>query len=504
MTTESNNKDNFEKFFQKLFESKVTAEEWNSPGDKVWSNIEKSLTKNKKRNPLVIPLLFVFGSLLVFSALLFNYQKDINDLRMSLAACQNDKVLSSLNVESNTEPKSDQGYQAQPFTKNSETVNHPTPITIGKGYSHLHHSKANDKAYSSGSATSNTTASSTSINIVKKDSSNLQSLVTNAAKDTNIDPITPGDSMGSHQELLESMIINNVSSTKILEIPQTDIENSIDTNLNFKPLSDVQVHNATTNKKMKTFLGLNIGNYIGQSIKNGEPTHSLVELITEEKLNYSMAMGITAKFDLNDKWNIAIHPRVSRRNFTTTYILQIPYSRNTERIVSSNEYENDFTHNLPTSMGSVNTHLVVTRNINHDVHDNEPLVMDFNTTLSSLIVSLPLQLDYFPMGKNKGWYGSLGIQADVDLQNKLQTTRLNSLHQIIKEKEMLQIRDAEGYKNWQLYISPGIGYEKSISKNWILSFQANYIQGLTSIYREENFTHKIGGASALVSILRSL
>jgi len=236
-------------------------------------------------------------------------------------------------------------------------------------------------------------------------------------------------------------------------------------------------------------------------VNTGKIDNVLEELRTENNTLASFSLGLNSSIAINKKWTTSLGVLYNQRSHQTIYLLNLPFSTTNETLDAEGELINEFQHSLPTSLGEVQTGLVLSRSQGSNIADDENVGIDlsFNTVTKSILI--PINASYFPRGINNGFYFSGGIINEVILSSELSGIESHSQHDLVNDKSIDIQYNAEQQNNYVLGASVGLGYAWNIKDDFNLMLGANYDFGLNNHYENNGYKHKLNNLSMGVSVV---
>lgn len=479
---DNNTNKNLEQFFNKIFNTDIPREDWNTPDPAVWDNIENQLDrKNKDRRVLllILPWLLLLGSL-SFSAISWNASK------------QNTQKIKELeNIIVDCQQKSTQPYTITTSQTSNSTIISPKSVAALP-------STSNDKA-------------------VAKQKANKSASATNSYK--NISTIAYPSTFEFPKSLLQEEGPNVGSeSVAMLSAPpveQMRLERRIFpiSTIDFRaihpiydsPLLDRQIPEIHTNKLVnaKFQIGMTADYYHWIDIVQGSLQAPLNELLVSENTRPSAAIGVKASYQLTNKLTVNTGISYNKRKQYSAYLLHLPYSTTMETQDPDGTYANHFNHSLPTGLGNVNTFVTLARAQGNTISDNQIIDVDFSFDHESTSLFVPIGLSYFLQRPNNGFYVYGGLLQEWRLSNKISNVYSLSHHSAVKEKDFHADIEMSTKNAYQLYTQFGLGYQKEISKNLHFNAMGQYGVGLTNVFTDGSYAHSLNYLNISASICKS-
>lgn len=474
------NNNNLEKFFRDKFNQRIEPQEWNIPDNEVWDGIASEISKeDKKRRVGVLPILIVGASILLGLWMgIDNYQKgkDIARLEKELKECSNQ---SNPIIDSQVPAGIlDTTYAATQSTLNKQPTNQVQKTSFGRDSKIGIHSNK----------------------MFRPETADIASKNTVTHLEENVDVV--GSDINDNIEITEQKL-NTITTLSSL------------TGLNFTSLKSFQTpepidfHALTESIKpsMKTTNGIVFGpvvQYIHWQDKiKGSFNNPLSELLIKEETSPSIALGIAVAKKLGNRFVFNTGMLYYQRNQTSQYAINLPYSID-EEINVGTEFENRFSHSLPTGLGNINTNLVLSRSINSPVTNNENVYLDFSLQNHTKALALPFMLTYYLKRSDDGFFVRGGIFNEFIIQNEIREINTESHHTFVKDKSIAVDYNKSQVNKFNVTSVVGIGYEKEIFKGIGISLSANYGFALTNTFATPNYQHKIDQSSLQLMVMKRL
>ncbi len=489
---DSNNINNI--FRDKFNSEAIPKEDWNTPDDQVWSNIERTLPKPKEesnRSPL-IPFIL---SLALLGFMFWGYKylqkaEEVENLEHLLKQCSDSKIEANGNTH-NTNQSIMASHQ-----NSAEKIE---PIV----------SMVNQKV--ANASNSDVTSSATFKDVNQK--SNISSLKGEAANDllasaTISDQearIAAQNQIDDNQSLVEN---HDESRPNLKIIPlQNLIQKPFVNNNSYFDLNQLNTQLSAINPALKNsgpwMLGFGVGYNQWIDKKNGTINNPLSELLLNEKTTPSLHYQVNLKKFINRQLAVNIGLGTYSRNQRSTYRLSLPYSTSNE-VRHGDEMHNYFQHSLPTSLGNINTNLTLARSISSNVTNNENVDLDFSLSNKIKALNVPITFIFYLQNSGQGLYFETGLNTEFIFQQTLTNVTTNSYHSLVDDREMNVAFDRKQIERFNFSIPLGIGYSKNIGSDISIDLSANYGFGLNNVHMHEGFTHKIDRISTQIAVFKSL
>ena len=478
---DSNN--NLEKFFRDRFNQRIEPQDWNIPDNEVWDSIASEINKEDKRRRVGILPIILVGSSILLSLFMgidnYNKSKSIASLQKELQECSNQTVIS--NGDDNT-VKKDVKNEVKSQDHASVAVNaHNQSIQLTS----LDNS-GNDKKISKKNKSSKASAP----NIINTKNKEIE--------------------LNNFQvmDLNEPLEVSNLAS----RIPaQMAYLPTLNNNFLFKQNSSLSLELPVVQENLPPKLKSNNGFSFGPSMQyifwqdnsKGSFNNPLSELLVKEETSPSIALGIAVTKKLSNRLVLNTGLLYYQRNQTSTYLIELPYSVD-EEINVGTEFENRFSHSLPTGLGDINTSLVLSRSINSPVSNNEKVILDFSLQNHTKALALPLTLSYYLNKSGEGFYVQGGLLNELIIQNEIREVNTESHHTFVKDKSIAVNYNKSQVNKFNVSTVVGIGYEKEIFKGIGISLSANYGFALTNTFATPNYQHKIDQLGLQMMVVKKI
>ena len=477
---DSNN--NLEKFFRDKFNQRIEPQDWNIPDSEIWDSIASEINKEDKKRRIGVLPIFLVGASILFSVLMAidNYHKgkNITSLRQEIKECADHHVTSSNNNVSDENVAKDKVE-----SQNPETVIASKLISNDKNtvFADKHSVDNPDK----------TTKSIKLENVQSKNS------VFQEAQD----PYIAIDDVNRVLEK-DDIVFKTISDVALLPIIKGNILTD-DSRLLFGLLNNAETVKPKNRAKNIFNIGTAARYVFWQDKLNGSFDNPLSELLVKEETSPSLALGIAVFKKLSNRLVFNTGILYYQRNQTSQYVINLPYSTVDEINVGS-EFENRFSHSLPTGLGNINTNLVLSRSINSPVTNNENVYLDFSLQNHTKALALPMMLSYYLKKTGDGFFVQGGIFNEFIIQNEIRDVNTESHHTFVKDKSIVVDYNKSQINKLNVSSVVGVGYEKEILKGIGISLSANYGFALTNTFATPNYQHKIDQLGLQMMVVKKL
>ncbi len=520
--------DKIESFFNKKFSQPVEAQEWNTPPEDSWDNILLGLEDkpSKRRYAIYLPWLFGIIALFVSSYLLItnkNNSERIQNLenRIDHIGAQSDKNTKTLDSKNTTQVKKEAEISSINGTteqiENIETARQTlktkkpnrTKNTIESSNAITQKSIAlKDRKKIATNTTSDSTLANSSgtQNMIANSNSNIGNTIGNngnnhigskntetfALSDNNIQvPI-----INRSRENLGILAIAKLTDS-LFPVPE---RNKVDVDDFLRVASRVELDNTP----LAIYAGITSRYNRWIDVNSGLDPNPLEELRVDENTLSSFAHGVSASMALGKKWTGNIGLLYNQRNNQTDYLLQLPFSTNTEMLDSEGDLINAFQHSLPTALGDVKTDVTLARSQSSTLANNEIVGIDLSFQNRSKSLIIPLTTSYFFRAAHDGLYVSGGIVNEFTLSTELSDIQSTSLHNTVDDKIVDVQYNDEQINNYSVGASAGLGYVFLLNKGMNLTLGANYDFALNNNYTNGGFQHKVNNLSFGLNLMKAI
>jgi len=457
---EDNN--NLENFFRDRFNQRVDPQDWNIPDNEIWDGIASEISKDdKKKRVGILPILIVGTSILLGIWLGFdNYQKgkDIASLQQELEQCANQS--NHVTPSEPIEEKSGSNV-TNSLAKLSEVSNQIE--------NQLQKASFNNKQKINKQNHTLTKSEAVTSGVINVESTSIQN------SDNETSPIKEEIGFLAIPSLngLNFKVLKSLNTPEVFDIPMV-----------IKPIKPIGV-------KTKGIVFGPVVRYIHWQDKvKGSFDNPLAGLLVKEETSPSIALGIAVAKNFGNRFVFNSGVQYYQRNQTSQYAINLPYSTIDEISVGT-EFENSFSHSLPTGLGNINTNLVLSRSINSSVENNENVYLDFSLQNHTKALAIPLMLSYYLRKSGDGIFIQGGLVNEFIIQNEIREVDTESHHTFVKDKSIVVDYNKSQVNKVNVSTIVGIGYEKELIKGIGISLSANYGFALNNTFATQNYQHKI-------------
>ncbi len=218
----------------------------------------------------------------------------------------------------------------------------------------------------------------------------------------------------------------------------------------------------------------------GNRLSGQEPA-----IIKDQKALLTWRTGLGLEAVLNRHWSLISGVDYTHSRVETDYNLAVPYTHNGEFQHDDGNFDNQYNHSLPSSLGNYPLQLVLTRESTANVEEGEVMNLDLAIKQQTRFVSLPLQLRY-GLGKHRWQFGvKAGVFANHVLGISSETPKLVSHHGAIHERNTsIGTPPLSDLKNWTLDYTFGLDMRYQLTPRFGLSLSSAYQRGITPVYED--------------------
>jgi|GEM_PF-3266352 len=530
-----NKDDNLEKYFREKFHQDIPPDDWNVPGDDVWDHIESNLPKKKKRRILGF-LPFILTGLALLLAIIFgvdNYNKSakIKELQHKLDKCGNTEIKSENSLGNTTPLHENKKLSTSSETPNQEISNNnsennvlSSAITTTSQGNTQNLNNSNSTNISTQNFSKNNTE-----NIGRKtNSNNLLSNVSSSSSNNSNDRLNPTANENNkstalndrvkdemNEFILDPTSVSAGSDTKrgvsndpgqrniseLYKLPSLDafvISDKIVSPelIKIQPASNIETaenrdkDSIKTSRKYKMWLGPVGGYNIWNDRLSGQYVDPLVELLKKEKTANSVSIGLAFGRQISPKIVLSAALNYYVRKQSSSYDINLPYST-VDEISAGDDFENHFQHSLPTSLGNISTELILARNKNSAVQNNENVGLDLSFDNIMNVISLPITAQFFLKEAGNGLYFQTGIINEYILRHEITDVVTNSYHSFVNDKSISISYNSGQVNRYNMRLLAGIGYQREFYRGFSLAAFVNYGYAITNTFQKDDYRHKI-------------
>jgi hypothetical protein len=473
---EDNDK-NLEQFFKKKFAQNTEPAPWNTPPDEVWEGVAANLPKREKeKNRLVFIVPFLFCAFGLATAAFFywkscGYQEEVRSLTQQLESCASASRQNELKEKKALEI---QNYEAAKIGLTNNIV----PLNTQKNTQLPN--KNNQKNINT---------------VVIFDEKTIKPL--NDEQNLFFTKI-PSTNNGGTQNVVSKELNNGKLDASIAPISLPFIDKLalkvFPKSTSLPQINTQEIHYELTRIPPTTkplYLGISSQFFLWNDKKTGELTTPLSELLENEQTTSTLSYGLGLEKVISKHFSATTGVYYGTRNQTSTYALNIPYTINTELQNQQGSIDNTFTHSLPSGLGNVNTVLTVNRDANSQITDNEEVNIDFAFQNVSKSLFIPLKMSFYPKKAGLGFFSSIGINTEINLQNTVKVTQAIANHTEIHTTNAVISLGNQKQSSYNLQGIADLGYQFSFSKNIHGVLNLGYNFAIINKFQSGNFKHKI-------------
>lgn len=484
-------------FFKNKFSGPIVEENWNRPPDDVWGSILEGLEEpSTKRNYwLLFPWIIAGVSLLLFFVTLHSYNK----IGERVYVLEEEVIKLNDAIEDQSE-----------FNRNAQLESGETKNMIASLTTTSMNTEVDDSSKETIGSSMERENTQERLNVNKE----LHLARTSSGSSGNED-----DRVGQKEEFSEALALQN----QLQEFRASDDlprRSSLDIGLLGKlrrtPLlgegedseylklpTSFSISEIAVPKSDTKYLGVAVryNSWIDQNI--GGFSNPLGELLMNENTVSSIAFGLHASSRISKRFTANIALFYTQKNHESSYLLSLPFVKGTETIDLDGEYINAFQHSLPTSLGDVQTDVVLSRSASAILADNELVDIDlsFDNHSSSLVV--PISISYFVDSAYNGVFMNAGIVNEMILTSEINNVESLSHHTSVMDKLVLVDYNSSQQNKFNISTTVGIGYAKEVGQSLRLVASSNYDFALSTSYRTSTYEHKLDNLSFGLSLIKS-
>ncbi|MEO1257160.1 MAG: outer membrane beta-barrel protein [Bacteroidota bacterium] len=454
---------------KKLADQRTADNGWNVPSDGVWSGISEELKAEKKATKKIDRQYLLFAVIALLMSVLFMQEcsnnqlvKDMkgemeelrNNFEQLKESCEQEKTTQSKAPNINSKPQ-------EKFT----TENVQTTLVAEQSFQAPSSGKPNtftsDKKapYSTNIAKPQTLDQTTSAFSTSPFTLNVAAINRAAA------PNTPDKRIH---------YVNALPQIPFLSLDQ------------FVTLSDIDLAIPKA-KHSSNSTPLIVSSYTGVSRTGNRLQGERPGIISNQRASWGQQAGLGLEIVLSPRWSVETGMRYATHQLQTDYRLEVPYTKTNEFLHDDGNYDNEYNHSLPSSMGDYPALFVLTRSSDEMVEEGETMNLDFSIRQRTRFLSVPLWLRY-GFGKGNFQVGVKGgIVANRTLSISSEAKELVSHHEAIHQRHT-SIGDPifENLKKNTFDYSVGLDVRYFMTPRISVSLESTYQQGITPIYEDES------------------
>ncbi len=460
MSNEDKNTSDLRRLLQeKLAQSEAAGDGWNVPSGKVWSGVSEELTASKQ------VLKDTRRSLWPWVAI------GLLVVALIVRECTHIQAVGRMEEEM---MKIQQDCEEKQSKRNDNRSNDNSEIAaLAMGAAPIVFHEAPQQA-----ATPNKPYNSSLNNFGSPQ--NLQAQPNLFSDETNIEQLLTSGTMEEirdNQPQLQSAQLMNAPS--LLQNPR----------LSFLANRNEQPHlpnNLGIPVLRKKGLGLVASLHAGLALTGNHLTGEKPNIISDQKALFSWQSGVGLEAVINRNWSVLTGLNYNISRIETDYSLAVPFTHNGEFQHDDGNYDNQYNHSLPSSLGEYPLQMVLSRASDATIHEGEVMDIDLRIRQKTQLFSLPLQLRY-GFGKNNWQMGiRAGGIANHILDVESETPDLNPLHSAIHQRKTFvgapAVTDLE---KWTFDYAIGLDMRYRISSRIALSMSTGYQRGFTPVYQDD-------------------
>lgn len=212
--------------------------------------------------------------------------------------------------------------------------------------------------------------------------------------------------------------------------------------------------------------------------------------------------GAGVVFGINSRWSIHTGMHYQQSQYSTRYLLQLPFTHQNEYQHQDGLYDNAYYHNIPTGLGEAQARFILSRTEDATIHEGDIVPLELTVRQSVQTISLPLTVHYALNPGRYQWSVHSGIAAHHLLGTSTGNPTLTSHHSSIHQRHTLVNNiNEKALRRLRVDALAGVGFTARLNPLWSVQalLQGNY--GLTPLYTGNGFRSKAFGAQAQVGLL---
>lgn len=448
---------------RKKFEYNTPDEDgWNMPSDKVWTGLSNELSasrnasRRKIRNYILVLSAFVITALMLLRECsnrnrIQNLQKELQQTKESFEKLQKDCDEKSSSYRNNDR-------------KDTETLLAAAPLSPAlKIQSPVNHSFIN-----------------------KKHPKNVVAVDTHHADEQLVFPVTLLTQKKGNDILLQSTTVAAVGETPISAIQTIERLATLQVSpVHFDTPPQIRFTNPKENRKHLPLILYGLG---GISNTGNRLTGTLPDIITRQKALTGWQTGIGIEAGIGRRWSLLTGLHYSQHRLQTDYALAVPFTHIGEYMHNDGNYDNQYQHSLPSSLGDYSLQLLLSRESTATIDEGEIIRLDLNVRQNIQQLGLPLGIRY-ALGQ-KRW--QTGISAGVVARHTLSAAAedeplLVSHHGAIHQRQTtVGNPSTSDMRAFTLDASLGLDFRYRLMPQLGISIGANWQKAFTPVYKDEN------------------
>jgi len=515
---EERNKNNNQKLrdiFRKLNkESQPADNQWNVPSDELWGKIatEVQAEKPKRRGWLwsLLAVLFLVGSgiglyyVLDSDKVVDGLEKNSTITEMDSKEASESNAISDLSVaplnsttveknESVVNDKTEKTSSAPINSSDKNVVSSTVGVSTGKKLK-----STENIVLSSERNTSNTTSIRNTIALNNTDTEQVSKLdqlpnstnvsidaKSGAASKSNA-PVnsTSEQSADTQSEMAESKVDASLGSLSTLPALPSLIAIAKNSRLQIKVIPKAD-DNTTASKELDwSFPTVMIGAYYNPSVSYNSIKGDQPSIIVGNQNGFNLKnFGIRAEAMLSKNIAFEIGVQRSTYNLRADYNIVFPYLNTGEQTNSEGDFDSEFSHNLPSPTGEVQTLMALTRLADHDVPNGEEVNVTYIMDQKLDFVSVPITLKYY-INADKPFAVSVraGLLKHFRLRSNSLITDFQSHHDAIQYRHSDAQADVQFINKSNTSLMAGIGLNYRTEKGFHFFVEPSFTKAVIPMF----------------------
>jgi hypothetical protein len=455
------NKD-LETLFRSTFEAEnISDESWNVPSDLVWNEIEKDLTRKKKRR-FAFFWSSTFAVLSVAFAMFFLSRKEF-----FISKSSTEKVVTE--KENN---KAGEINKSQIFDeKKSQTIDHQE-VTNKVLISESEKAKPFISSFGKKSEPSNNSKIDFSTKNINLSSNSIN-------HENTIVPIFEKNENTEQKRVPEKTLLPISQDTKYLVIPElnVNIAHIYVSNLDFSLKKPQNSLNYATIFSAQTFL-----------MKNKIVSNDKVDF-SGEKFNLAYTIGVGASKMIGKKTFVTLGLQHSKIEYALNYNVNLPFNQNGEKSNINGNFDNQYSGAIPTSQGEIKMEMILQRQAKQTVTQGEaiPISASGKQELKFLRIPLSIGTSFFNIGKLQ-IINQLSFNQMINTSSETTFQSVLSHHSAVQETQTV-VRFSPKPKKWTPEIGTSIGFYFPITKKVQIGAEGFFNQSLRPMYENSSYSN---------------
>jgi hypothetical protein len=248
------------------------------------------------------------------------------------------------------------------------------------------------------------------------------------------------------------------------------------------PMLDLQLPNPKDQGASVQLIASLLG---GLALTGNQLSGQKPAIIKDQKALFAWRSGFGLEAAFNRHWSVLSGVEYGHSRIETDYQLAVPYTHTGEFQHDDGNFDNQYNHSLPSSLGNYPAQFVLTRTNNLQVAEGEVMNLDLSIRQNTRFLSLPLQLRY-GFGKERWQLGAkAGIIANHVLGIASEKPTLHSNHGAIHERHTaIGTPPLNNLEQWTFDYTLSIDFRYQLSPRFGLSIASAFQKGFTPVYKD--------------------